>query len=108
MDEKSTNHQLAYNRDMSFQAYLDNIEEKTGKTPNEFIALAKDKGFTKDTKSSEIVAWLKDDFNLGHGHAMAMTHVIKNGAKIDTKHVGTNGVHRDASDELRLSGKDKK
>lgn len=29
---------------MSFQAYLDNIEEKTGKTPNEFIAMAKEKG----------------------------------------------------------------
>ena len=30
---------------MSFQAYLDNIELKTGKTPNEFIALAKERGF---------------------------------------------------------------
>lgn len=27
---------------MSFQAYLDNIEAKTGKTPNEFIAMAKE------------------------------------------------------------------
>ena len=97
----------AYNRNMSFQAYLDNIEEKTGKTPNEFIALARDKGFTKDTKSGEIVAWLKNDFSLGHGHAMAMTHVIKNGAKISTKHVGTDGVHRDETDELRLTGRSK-
>ena len=40
---------------MSFQAYLDNIEQKTGKTPNEFITLAKEKGFTADTKSGEIV-----------------------------------------------------
>ena len=31
---------------MSFQAYLDNIEQKTGKTPNEFIALAQEKGFS--------------------------------------------------------------
>jgi hypothetical protein len=90
---------------MSFQAYLDNIEEKTGKTPNEFIAMAAEKGFTKDTKSGEIVAWLKEDFGLGHGHAMAMTHVIKNGAKISDKHVGTDGVHRDDSDTLRLDGK---
>lgn len=30
---------------MSFQAYLDNIEDKTGKTSNEFIALANEKGF---------------------------------------------------------------
>ena len=29
---------------MSFQAYLDNIEEKTGKTPNDFIAHGKRKG----------------------------------------------------------------
>lgn len=90
---------------MSFQAYLDNVEEKTGKTPNDFIALATEKGFTKDTKSGEIVAWLKEDFGLGHGHAMAMTHVIKNGAKISDKHVGTDGVHSDDSDTLRLDGK---
>lgn len=90
---------------MSFQAYLDNIETKTGKTPNDFIALAQAKGFTKDTKTGEIVAWLKEAFELGHGHAMAMTHVIKNGAKIDDKHVGTQGVHRDESDTLRLDGK---
>jgi hypothetical protein len=28
---------------VSFQAYLDNIEDKTGKTPREFIALAKER-----------------------------------------------------------------
>ena len=28
---------------MSFQAYLDTVEEKTGKTPNDFIAEAKKK-----------------------------------------------------------------
>lgn len=90
---------------MSFQAYLDNIEEKTGKTPNDFIALASKKGFGKATKTGEIVAWLKEDFSLGHGHAMAMSHVIKNGAKISEKHVGTDGVHRDESDTLKLDGK---
>ncbi len=89
---------------MSFQAYLDNVETKTGKTPNEFIALAKDKGFGADTKASEIVAWLKDDFGLGHGHAMAMVHVIKNGAKIGEKHVKSGGNHSDDSDTLRLDG----
>lgn len=90
---------------MSFQAYLDNIEAKTGKTPNDFIALAKGKGFGSDTKTGEIVAWLKADFALGHGHAMAMAHVIKNGAKISDKHVGSDGVHRDESDTLKLDGK---
>ncbi len=89
---------------MSFQAYLDNIEAKTGKTPNEFIALAKAKGFGPDTKAGEIVAWLKDDFDLGRGHAMALVHVIKNGAVISDKHVNSGGTHSDPSNTLRLSG----
>ena len=93
---------------MSFQAYLDNIEAKTGKTPNEFIALAKQKGFDDpDTKAGDIVAWLKQDFGLGHGHAMALVHVIKHGAQISDKHVGSSGMHRDESNMLRLDGKDK-
>lgn len=89
---------------MSFQAYLDNIELKTGKTPNDFIALAQDKGFNADTKSGEIVTWLKQDFGLGHGHAMALVHVIKNGAKISDKHVDSGGMHSDETDTLRLDG----
>ena len=90
---------------MSFQAYLDNIEEKTGKTPNEFIALAKDKGFDSPAvKAGEIVAWLKEDFDLGRGHAMALVHVIKHGATISDKHVGKDGAHGDESSELRLNG----
>lgn len=89
---------------MSFQAYLDNIEKKTDKTPNEFIALAQEKGFGPDTKAGEIVAWLKAEFNLGHGHAMALVHVIKNGAKISDKHVGSGTAHNDDCDTLRLDG----
>jgi hypothetical protein len=89
---------------MSFQSYLDNIELKTGKTPNEFIALAKEKGFTQDTKAGEIVSWLKEDFDLGHGHAMALVKVIKSGPKIDSKHVNSGGTHSDESDTLRLDG----
>ena len=90
---------------MSFQAYLDNVEEKTGKTPLEFIALAKAKGFEDPkVKSGEIVTWLKEEFNLGHGHAMAIVHVIKNGAKINAKHVNSGTAHSDDSDTLRLDG----
>ena len=89
---------------MSFQAYLDNIEKQTGKTPNEFLALAKEKGFNAETKSGEIVTWLKEDFKLGHGHAMALVHVIKKGPVISEKHVGSDGVHRDESSVLRLDG----
>jgi hypothetical protein len=91
---------------MSFQAYLDNIEERTRKTPNEFIAMAKEKGYdAPETKAGTIVDWLKEDFGLGRGHAMALVHVIKNGPKISSKHVGSDGVHRDESHTLRLDGK---
>lgn len=94
---------------MSFQAYLDNIEEKTGKTPNDFIAMAKAKGFDKpEIKAGVIATWLKEDFGLGHGHAMALVYVIKNGAEISEKHVGSDGVHRDESIILKLDGKKNK
>ncbi len=91
---------------MSFQAYLDNIEEKTGKTPNEFIALAKQRGYDDPkTKAGEIVSWLKADFDLGRGHSMAIVHIIKNGAQISEKHIGSAGVHKDNSNTLNLKGK---
>ena len=64
---------------MSFQAYLDAIERKTGKTPQQLVDEAHAKGFGADTKSGEIVAWLADDYGLGRGHAMALVHVVKNG-----------------------------
>ncbi len=64
---------------MSYQAYLDNIQAKTGKTPEDFKVLAKKKGFLKPgVKTGEIVAWLKEDFGLGHGHAMAIVLREKN------------------------------
>ncbi len=91
---------------MSFQAYLDNIEQKTGKTPEEFIAIAKTKGFdSPDTKAGAIIAWLKEDFDLGRGHAMAIVHIIKNGPQISDKHVGSKGAHSDPTNKLELKGK---
>lgn len=89
---------------MSFQAYLDNIEKKTGKTPAEIIADAQTAGFNADSKAGDIAAWLKKRYELGHGHAMALVHVIKHSTKLDSKHVGSSGTHRDDSDELRLDG----
>lgn len=91
---------------MSFQAYLDNIETKTGKTPQQFVDEATAKGFDKDTKAGEIVQWLADDYGLGRGHAMALVHVIKHGSKISDKHVDSGGTHSDPSNTLKLSGKD--
>lgn len=89
---------------MSFQAYIDAVEEKSGLVPSELLALAQSKGFGPDTKAGEIVDWLKDDYEIGRGHAMAFAHVVRNGATISDKHVGTTGVHRDESTELRLDG----
>lgn len=108
MDVPSPRISLVYKEvTMSFQAYLDNIETKTGKTPNEFITMAKAKGFdSPETKAGEIVAWLKQDFDLGHGHAMAIVHIIKHGAEISDTHVGSDSAHRDESNKLRLDGKD--
>lgn len=94
---------------MSFQAYLDNIEDKTGLTPRQFIALAQEKGFDQPgTKAGVIVDWLKTDYGLGRGHAMALVHVITKGPQIGGKHVGTGGTHSDESDTLWLDGKDTK
>ena len=90
---------------MSFQAYLDNIETKTGLTPRQFIELASAKGFDAETKATPILEWLKDDYELGRGHAMALVHVITKGPQISAKHVGTEGTHSDAVDTLWLDGK---
>jgi len=64
--------------DPVFASYLANIKTKTGKTPADFKALAKTKGLLRPgVKAGEIVAWLKKDFDLGHGHAMAIYAVLK-------------------------------
>lgn len=68
---------------MSFQSYLTNIEAKTGKTPADFRKLAEDRGFLADgaiapgIKATQITDWLKADFGLGHGHAMALYALFK-------------------------------
>ena len=94
---------------MSFQAYLDAVEDKTGLTPRQLLQLAKDKGLdAPEVKAGEILEWLKTDYGLGRGHGMAVVHIIKKGPDIDAKHVGTTGSHRDDSNALWLDGKDNK
>ena len=58
---------------MSFQAYLDSVQAKTGRTVADFRALAEQKGLTKH---GEMVQWLKQDFSLGHGHATAVAGAL--------------------------------
>ncbi len=67
---------------MSFQAYLDAIQEKTGKTAAEFRELAGQRGYLDPgTKAGEIITWLKEDYDLGRGHAMALVASFKTAAE---------------------------
>lgn len=88
---------------MSFQAYLDKVEELTGKTPQQFIDEAKAKNLTTH---KDILAWLKTDYGLGTGHARAMAQVILHGPEIEVRQ--TTGTHRDESGTLKLDGKKKR
>ena len=89
---------------MSFQAYLDAVETTTGKTPQQLLDVAAERGYGPTTKAADVIAWLKDDYGVGRGHAMALFHVLKNGAAISDKHVGSSSSHRDDSAILRLDG----
>jgi len=68
---------------MSFQGYLNSIEAKTGKTPAEFRQWGAERrfsdpaGLAPGVKAGAIIAALKDEFELGHGHAMAIVALLK-------------------------------
>jgi hypothetical protein len=61
---------------MTFKEYLDKIAVKTGKSPDDFLELAKRKGFVAHGKIvaeyADLLGWLKSDFGLGIGHANAI------------------------------------
>jgi hypothetical protein len=76
---------------MSFQAYLDTIKEKTGLGPDDFVALAAEKGLAgPGLKAGAVIDWLAADYGLGRGHAMAIVAVLKQ----------TGGPQGDAGDKL--------
>lgn len=68
---------------MSFQAYLDNVAAKTGKSVDDLKTLAIEhgladaNGLAPGVKATAITDWLKQDFALGHGHAMSIVAYIK-------------------------------
>lgn len=90
---------------MTFQAYIDNVTKKTGKTPDDFRALMEKK---KLQQYGEVVAWLKKDFALGHGHANAIATLLLNAdkrnasseTKIDTLFAGPKAVWRAPYEKL--------
>lgn len=88
---------------MSFQAYIDAVEIKTGKTPAALLEEAASRGYTPATKAGDVVSWLAE-YGVGRGHAMAFFHLVKSGTEISDKHVGTTGTHRDPSTTLRIDG----
>jgi hypothetical protein len=59
---------------VSFQAYLDSIQAKTGKPAAEIAGMVRGQGLAKP---AEIIAWLKTEFGLGHGHAMAIVSLVR-------------------------------
>ena len=70
---------------MTLKAYLDNIKAQTGKTPQDFKILAEKKGLLKEgVKTGEIVSWLKEDFGLGRGHAMAIVLTLQSATQPKT------------------------
>ena len=63
---------------MSFQAYLDNIQAKTGKTPEDFRQLATEKDLMAPmAKAGVFIDWLAADYGLGRGHAMAIVAYLR-------------------------------
>lgn len=88
------------------QAYLDNIETATGLTPRQFIEIADERGLgSVETKIGQIIAWLKADYALGHGHAMAIAQVVKHRETVDIKNADTTPEPPSSIGRLWLDGK---
>jgi len=62
---------------MTYKAYIDNIYAKTGKTPEDYLKMAKAKGLVNYV---DLLKWLRTDCGLGHGHANAVILYIQNPA----------------------------
>jgi len=65
-------------REVPRDNYLAVIQQKTGKSVAELAEMAETKGYGGiDVKPALVMAWIKEEFHLGHGHAMALMHAIK-------------------------------
>lgn len=81
-----------------FQTYLDNAERQTGITPRRFLELAEECGLMGG-KSADVIAWLKTEHGLGHGHAANLAQLITKGVDATAAKYGEDGVlHLDGLD----------
>ena len=63
---------------MTFAAYLTAIKTRTGRTPEQLKGDAEKAGiYNANMKAAQMVAWLKEEHDLGHGHSMAVWAVWK-------------------------------
>ena len=60
---------------MTYKPYSDNLYATTGKRPEDYRRMAEQKGLVK---YGELLAWLKAECGLGHGHANAIIQCIQN------------------------------
>ncbi|WP_322410626.1 DUF4287 domain-containing protein [Microbacterium invictum] len=89
---------------MSGQAYLTTIEQQTGKTPRELIALANEAGLTSESKAGEIGSYFTSEHGLGHGHAMTLAQVIRHLDDIDLANATPAGPPPGSIGRLWLDG----
>ena len=90
---------------MSFQAYLENIQAKTGKRPEDIVCMVRAQGLSKP---ADVIAWLKAEFGLGHGHSMAIVTLLRSedrparsaDDKVETYFSGAKARWRDAYNRL--------
>lgn len=58
---------------MTYKAYMQNIEAKTGKSPEDLWKIANKMGFINEGKivatHAQLLGWLKSDIGLGHVRA---------------------------------------
>jgi hypothetical protein len=66
---------------MSFKAYMQNIQAKSGKTAEDFYRIATEKAFIVAGKivasHKQLLEWLKSDIDLGHVHANFMITYLR-------------------------------
>ena len=77
---------------MSFQAYLDAIEAKTGRTPQQLLDLAHERGFGSGSKAADVLAWLKECGAARSGRVIGDIH-----RRVPERHDGIANVFVDRS-----------